>query len=106
MIIYFNNTNNITKKSIQTALQTPLLGFTWVGSTQKPDLTHLKKKVGLDRWVDMVLKNRKPIKNNGFRENQTQTQQTHLLNNTHILFFCQKNKIPTFYFNFHRIKGE
>jgi len=40
----------------------------WVSlkNSSKPSKKNLKKWVGLSDWVDMVLKNEKPIKNNGF----------------------------------------
>ena len=42
-------------------------GVHGLGQPRKPGRTHPKKWVGLDNWVDMVSKNGKPIKMNGFR---------------------------------------
>jgi len=41
-------------------------GVHGLGKPKKTRQTHPKKWVGLGYWVDMVLKNEKPIKNNGF----------------------------------------
>jgi len=51
-------------------------GIHRLGQPRKPGQTHPKKKgwVGLCNWVSMISKNEKPIKINGFRVNQAQTQ--------------------------------
>ena len=76
----------------------------------KPIQKTQKKWVGLGNLVDMVSKNGKPIKINGFRIKPDQTQKTHLPNNSNIFYlhrveesYISKHTHCTLYLNHTRV---